>query len=110
MLGDVQQAKAIAKGVHAESGLAIPLPGAPRTSVASVSSLQALQQLFKDGEHLCMVPPEQPEALVAAVSSLRADPARAEALAAAGCQRVRERHTWAAHAAHLAELFRTLRG
>jgi glycosyltransferase involved in cell wall biosynthesis len=61
--------------------------------------------LFDDPGHLTMVPRRDARALADAIRAIAADPSSAQAQAQAGHDRVAERHTWAAHAAHLHELF-----
>lgn len=64
-----------------------------------------IARLFEDRVHLRMVPPRDAEAAARVIRELRTDPEAARRMAAAGRLRVVERHTWSAHAAHLAELF-----
>jgi glycosyltransferase involved in cell wall biosynthesis len=64
-----------------------------------------IERLFQDSVHLRMVPPRDAIALARVIGELRHDPPAARRMAAAGRQRVVERHTWSAHATHLATLF-----
>lgn len=68
-----------------------------------------IEALFRDGEHLRLVPPGDPPALARAIAEVMDDPARTRAMAAAGHDLVIARHTWRAHAAQLVELFRAMR-
>ena len=68
-----------------------------------------IEALFRDGEHLRLVPPGDPDALASAIAEAIDDPARARAMAAAGRAVVLRRHTWRAHAAQLHELFTQMR-
>lgn len=67
-----------------------------------------IARLFDDGVHLRMVPALDPDAFARTLQSLRDDPIAAAEMARAGCERVQERHTWRAHAAHLARLFQDM--
>lgn len=64
-----------------------------------------IAKLFDDGQHLRMVPPRDVQAFRQALLSIYNDPQQAKQMAARGRARVQERHTWTAHARHLAELF-----
>lgn len=72
------------------------------TAVASVADL------FRDYDHLRMVPEGDSDAFTQVLLRLRADPEAAQSMARAGGAIVRERHTWHAHAAQLAELFQRM--
>lgn len=61
------------------------------------------------GAGIC-VDPADPDALVAAVRSLHADPARARAMGEAGRRAVRERFNWDGEARRLVELYERLIG
>ncbi len=50
----------------------------------------AVREMFLPGKHLAVCPPDDPAALAQTIIALRDDPARAAALAAAGCALVRE--------------------
>lgn len=64
-----------------------------------------IEGLFDDGVHLRMIAPRDVDALVTNLIDLRARPAAAAALGAAGRARVLERYTWQAHADQLMRLF-----
>ena len=68
-----------------------------------------IEALFSHGEHLALVPRRDPKALAAAVADFLDDPDAAGAMARRGHDLVVQEHTWAAHAAHLAELFHAMR-
>ncbi len=68
-----------------------------------------IEALFEDDRHLHLVPPGDPPALARAITRVMDDPAHAREVALAGHQRVLARHTWRAHAAHLAALFAEIR-
>lgn len=72
------------------------------------SQVQSLTQLFRDGHHLHLVPPRNPQSLATALQDLRRQPERAAELARTGRQRVLEHHTWSAQAGQLASLFRRM--
>jgi glycosyltransferase involved in cell wall biosynthesis len=67
-----------------------------------------LQALFQHEEHALLLPPSDRARWRSGIESLIANPEKAEAMATRGRQRVLERHTWAAHAAHLDQLFQEL--
>lgn len=58
------------------------------------TSVASLPEVVVHGETGLIVPPNDPAALGAAIASLRADPAAADALGAAGRQRVLDRFRW----------------
>jgi alpha-maltose-1-phosphate synthase len=58
------------------------------------SRIEAIPEIVSDGETGVLVPPRDPAALAAALSSLLADPARARHLGAAGRARAAERFGW----------------
>jgi glycosyltransferase involved in cell wall biosynthesis len=68
-----------------------------------------LRALFRDREHLRLLPSGDAEALCAAIRELSEHPSEANAMAARGKERVFERHTWAAHVDHLYRLFHEIR-
>ncbi len=68
-----------------------------------------IEALFDDGEHLRMVTPGDPQALAEAIAQAMDDPDASQATAAAGHDRVLQRHTWRAHATQLVELFGQMR-
>ena len=53
----------------------------------------AVEQVFRDGQHLLMVPPEDPEALASAIRRLQRDPALRAHLSLEGHRLYRERFT-----------------
>jgi glycosyltransferase involved in cell wall biosynthesis len=65
-----------------------------------------LRALFEDGRDLVLVEPASASALADAISEMLARPDDAERLALSGHKLVLDRHTWAAHAAHLTSIFR----
>jgi glycosyltransferase involved in cell wall biosynthesis len=67
-----------------------------------------IEALFADGEHLLLVEPGDGRDLADAIARFMDDPALAARTAQAGRERVLERHTWAAHAEHLASVFRAM--
>lgn len=67
-----------------------------------------IEALFGDGEHLLLVTPGKPTELAEAIARLMDDPKLAQRTARAGRERVLQRHTWGAHAGHLAQVFREL--
>jgi glycosyltransferase involved in cell wall biosynthesis len=68
-----------------------------------------IEAMFRDGEHLRLVPPGDPVALARAIAEAMDDPAGAAAMARAGHDLVLARYTWRAHAAQLSELFGQMR-
>lgn len=68
-----------------------------------------IEALFRDREHLRLVPPGEPAALAEAIGQLMDDPAGARAMAKAGHDLVIARHTWRSHAAQLVELLAQMR-
>jgi glycosyltransferase involved in cell wall biosynthesis len=68
-----------------------------------------IEALFRDGEHLRLLPPGDPTALAQAIAEAMDDPERARAMARAGHDLVLARHTWRAHATQLVELFGRMR-
>lgn len=64
-----------------------------------------IQALFRDPDHLTMVPRRDPAALARAIEHVVDEPEAAREAAKAGHQRVLKDRTWASHAAHLATLF-----
>lgn len=68
-----------------------------------------VEALFADREHLWMVAPRSAVAIADAVRDIVRDPARAARIAAAGRDRVLERHTWQSHVDQLMTLFREIR-
>ena len=68
-----------------------------------------IEALFTDGEHLRLVTPGDAQDLADAIVWMMDHPAEAAAEAAKGRERVLSHHTWEAHAAHLASLFRDMR-
>jgi len=61
--------------------------------------------LFRDGEHLRLVPRRDASALAATIGDVLDRPADARAMAGRGAAKVRREHTWPAHAEHLTRLF-----
>lgn len=61
---------------------------------------------LRDGVHVSIVPPGQPEALTQAVRSVYDDPARARGLAAAGGELIRRRLKWSDVAGGYEEVYR----
>lgn len=70
------------------------------------SRIEAIPEIVADGETGLLVPPREPRALAAALSSLLASPARARAMGAAGRARVAARFGWARAAARMLEVLR----
>lgn len=68
-----------------------------------------IEALFRDGEHLRLTPPGDPQALAEAIAQVMDEPAAARAQAEAGRQQVLRHHTWRAHAEHLVRLFSEMR-
>jgi glycosyltransferase involved in cell wall biosynthesis len=64
-----------------------------------------IERLFNNGEHVTLVQPSDPRALEAAIRGMIDHPEAARAQARRGYEQVVGKHTWRAHAAHLAELF-----
>jgi glycosyltransferase involved in cell wall biosynthesis len=62
-----------------------------------------LTEILEDGVTGLLVPPDDPQALAAAIGSLLADPARAQALGRAGRADARARFSLAAYSARLAD-------
>lgn len=62
---------------------------------------RALEEFFKPGEHLLTVPPEDPEALAAAIRRLADDQARAHEIGQGGAARIRDAFTPRHIAEHL---------
>lgn len=74
------------------------------------SDFPVWRELFSStGAGLC-VDPADPDALVAAVRALHADPARARAMGEAGRRAVRERFNWEGEARRLVDLYERLIG
>ncbi|MSO80550.1 MAG: colanic acid biosynthesis glycosyltransferase WcaL [Alphaproteobacteria bacterium] len=71
------------------------------------TDVAAIPELVEDGVTGTLVPPDEPAALAAALSALIADPARRDALADAGEQRVRKDFDAAAGIDRIAALLRT---
>ncbi len=67
-----------------------------------------IEALFDDEEQLLLVTPGVVAELAEAIARLMDEPQLAERTAVAGRERVLQRHTWGAHAGHLAEVFREL--
>jgi glycosyltransferase involved in cell wall biosynthesis len=67
-----------------------------------------IEALFEDGEHLLLVEPGDDRALAAAIARFMDDRELGARTAAAGREQVLARHTWAAHADHLAAVFRAM--
>lgn len=67
-----------------------------------------IEGLFRDGEEISLVPPEDPEALAAAIGWVADHPDQARAIAQRGYQRVVEQYTWQAHAGQLVHLFEAM--
>jgi glycosyltransferase involved in cell wall biosynthesis len=67
-----------------------------------------IETLFADGEHLLLVQPGDARDLADAIARFMDDRQLAARTAAAGRERVLERHTWAAHAEQLATVFRAM--
>jgi glycosyltransferase involved in cell wall biosynthesis len=61
--------------------------------------------LFRDGEHLRLVPHRDPGALAAALRDILVRRDDARAMARRGAEKVRREHTWPAHAEQLTRLF-----
>ena len=59
-----------------------------------ISDLPVLREVLRPDVDALMVPPEDPEALLAALERLRDDPALGERLAASALERVRSTFTW----------------
>jgi glycosyltransferase involved in cell wall biosynthesis len=57
------------------------------------SDLPALREVLRDGENALLVPPEDPQALAAAIQQVRSDRALAERLVACAAEDVRA-YTW----------------
>jgi glycosyltransferase involved in cell wall biosynthesis len=70
------------------------------------SRIEAIPEIVADGETGLLVPPRDPAALAAALSSLLADPARARRLGAAGRVRAAERFGWDRAAARMLAVLR----
>jgi len=68
-----------------------------------------IRSLIEDRTHARLVPPGDVDALVAAIEAILESPADAAQMASQGRALVLERHTWAAHAAHLHQLFEEMR-
>ena len=68
-----------------------------------------IRALFRDREHLRLVPSGDAAALVDTIRQLAGDPAAARAMGKRGADKVLARHTWAAHVAHLYRLFHEIR-
>ena len=68
-----------------------------------------IEELFEHGTHLRMVEPGDARGLAENIAAMMEHPADAAASAERGREVVLANHTWAAHAAHLASLFRAMR-
>ncbi len=77
---------------------------------AVVTSLGGSPELVRDGVDGLVVPPDDPAALAAAISTLVADPARARAMGRAGQQRLLARHDPQRHLAALDGIYAAVRG
>lgn len=73
------------------------------------SAVGGIQFSIDDGVTGCLVPPKNPPALAAALAELRRDPARADAMGAAGLKRARDMFTWKEVARQLAGVFEDAR-
>jgi glycosyltransferase involved in cell wall biosynthesis len=76
----------------------------PTVTVSSAN----LRALFQQREHLLMVQPADIAGLCSALEELMNDPVAGRAMAERGKQVVLAKHTWAAHAAHLHDLFQQM--
>ena len=74
------------------------------------SRVGGIPEVVADGETGLLVPPEDPDALAAALNELVRDPDRAAAMGRAGRERAAAEFDWAAIAAQTAALYRELAG
>lgn len=72
------------------------------------SFVSAIGEVVEDGTTARLVPPDDPAALAAALSALLADPARRQAMGAAGRARVRERFAPQGMVAAMLDLYRAV--
>jgi starch synthase len=72
------------------------------------SAVGGIPEVVSDGETGLLVPPDDPEALAAALNALLGDPARADALGRAGRDRAVTEFGWQAVAAQTADLYAEL--
>lgn len=97
----VQPSRRETLGLAALEAMAIGLP-------VVASAVGGLTEVVEDGVTGVLVPPEDPEALAAAVAGLLRDPGRARRMGAAGRARVAERFTISAMAERMLEIYRDL--
>jgi starch synthase len=72
------------------------------------SAVGGIPEVVSDGETGLLVPPDDPEALAAALNALLGDPARADAFGRAGRERAVTEFGWQAVAAQTADLYAEL--
>jgi glycosyltransferase involved in cell wall biosynthesis len=70
-----------------------------------ISDLPVLREVLQPEVDALMVPPEDPDALLAALERLRDDPALRERLAASALERARSEFTWEGRARHVLERY-----
>jgi glycosyltransferase involved in cell wall biosynthesis len=70
------------------------------------SAVGGIPEVVEDGETGLLSPPGRPDEIARAVRALLADPARAQAMGAAGRRRVEERFAWARVAERTEQLYR----
>lgn len=86
----------------------VALEAMERGRAVIASRVGGLPEIVADGETGLLVPPDDPQALAAAIRTLAADPARAAAMGAAGRRRALERFSQERNTARIGELYEAL--